>query len=105
FLAAYRHTESGLSKRAAWEQTWAMQRREDAGEKVGRIPVPPEYRFQRGERDFTREEYWHHRGKLDVPKERFILYPDGGRETDPTAVLGWAGWDHAQQALALSQVI
>ena len=40
-----------------------------------------------------------------MPKERFILYPDAGRETDPTAVLGWAGWDHAQQALALASLI
>jgi hypothetical protein len=40
-----------------------------------------------------------------VPKERFILYPDAGRETDPTALLGWAGWDHAEQALALSLIL
>ena len=26
-------------------------------------------------------------------------------ETDPTPLLGWAGWDHAQQSLALSLVI
>jgi hypothetical protein len=30
---------------------------------------------------------------------------DAGRENDPTPLLGWAGWDHAQQALALSVVI
>ena len=40
-----------------------------------------------------------------MPKERFILYPDAGRETDPTPLLGWAGWDHAQQSLALSLII
>jgi hypothetical protein len=40
-----------------------------------------------------------------VPTERFILYPDAGRETDPTPLLGWAGWDHAQQSLALSVII
>jgi hypothetical protein len=28
-----------------------------------------------------------------------------GQETDPTVLLGWAGWDHAQQSLALSLVI
>ncbi len=65
------------------------------------IPVPPKYTSA----DFARKEYWAHRGKLDVPKERFILYPDAGRDTDPTPVLGWAGWDHAQQALALDQLI
>lgn len=40
-----------------------------------------------------------------MPKERFILYPDAGREGDSTPLLGWAGWNHAQQSLALSRVI
>ncbi len=101
FLAAYRYKDSGLRKREAWEETWALQRREDAGEKVGPIPVPPKYTSA----DFRRQPYWAARGKLDVPKERFILYPNAGRETDPTPVLGWAGWDHAQQSLALSIII
>ena len=101
FLAAYRYKDSGLRKREAWEETWALQRREDAGEKVGPIPVPPKYTSA----DFRKNSYWQARGKLDVPKERFILYPDAGRETDPTPLLGWAGWDHAQQSLALSLII
>ena len=101
FLAAYRYKDSGLRKREAWEDTWALQRREDAGETVGQIPVPPKYTSA----DFRKASYWHARGKLDVPKERFILYPDAGRETDPTPLLGWAGWDHAQQSLALSVII
>ena len=92
---------SGLRKREAWEETWALQRREDAGEKVGPIAVPPKYTSA----DFRKNSYWQARGKLDVPKERFILYPDAGRETDPTPLLGWAGWDHAQQSLALSLII
>ena len=74
---------------------------EDEGERVGQIPVPPKYTSA----DFQKASYWHARGKLDVPKERFILYPDAGRETDPTPLLGWAGWDHAQQSLALSVII
>lgn len=42
FLAAYRYKESGLRKRADWEATWALQRREDAGETLpAPIPVPP----------------------------------------------------------------
>ncbi|MFF0348972.1 BREX-2 system adenine-specific DNA-methyltransferase PglX [Micromonospora arida] len=101
FLAAYRLKDSGLRKREAWEQTWDLQRREDSGDKVGEIPVPPKYATA----DFRKQSWWQHRGKLDVPKERFILYPDAGRETDPTQLLGWAGWDHAQQALALNAVI
>jgi hypothetical protein len=101
FLAAYRYKDPGLRKREAWEQTWVLQRREDAGETVGRIEVPPKYTSA----DFRKNSYWQARGKLDVPKERFILYPGAGRETDPTPLLGWAGWDHAQQSLALSLII
>ncbi len=101
YLAAYRYKDSGLRKREAWEETWALQRREDAGEKVAPIEVPPKYTTA----DFRKNSYWQARGKLDVPKERFILYPDAGRETDPTPLLGWAGWDHAQQSLALSLII
>jgi hypothetical protein len=101
FLAAHRYKASGLRKRRAWEDTWDLQRRDDAGEKVGTIPVPPKYTSA----DFARTSYWQHRGKLDVPKERFIFYPGASRDTDPTQLLGWAGWDHAQQALALNLVI
>ena len=43
FLAAYRLKDTGLRKREAWEHTWDLQRREDAGEQVGPIPVPPKY--------------------------------------------------------------
>lgn len=101
YLAAYRYKDSGLRKREDWEATWALQRREDAGEAVGAIPVPPKYTSA----DFRKLSYWQARGKLDVPKERFILYPDAGRAGDPTPLLGWAGWDHAQQSLALSVII
>jgi hypothetical protein len=101
YLAAYRYKDSGLRKREAWEETWRLQRREDAGERVGPIAVPPKYTSA----DFRKNSYWQARGKLDVPKERFILYPGAGRETDPTPLLGWAGWDHAEQSLALSLII
>lgn len=110
FAAAYRYKEAGLRKRAVWDATWVLQRREDAGTYDSRpkehggdgpIPVPPKY----NDKDFVRKEYWSLRGKLDVPKERFILYPGAGREGDPSPVLGWAGWDHAQQALAVATLI
>ncbi|MCZ2839924.1 BREX-2 system adenine-specific DNA-methyltransferase PglX [Modestobacter sp. VKM Ac-2985] len=102
YLAAFRYKDSGLRKREAWEQTWALQRREDAERRWDQsISVPPKY----APADFRKVSYWQARGKLDVPKERFILYPDAGRETDPTVLLGWAGWDHAQQSLALSVVV
>ena len=104
FLAAYRLKDSGLRKREAWEHTWDLQRKEDAGTLTDAerpIPVPPKYTNA----DFRKASWWQARGKLDVPKERFILYPDAGRETDPTLVLGWAGWDQAQQFLALATLI
>lgn len=106
YLAALRLKESGLRKFADWQHTWDLQRREDAGEvstssTSSGIPVPPKY----GSTDFLKTSYWQARGKLDVPKERFILYPGAGRETDPTPLLGWAGWDHAQQSLALATII
>ena len=102
FLAAHRYKPSGLDKYADWEHTWSLQRREDAGDKLdASIPVPPKYTSA----DFVKTSYWSHRGKLDVPKERFISYPNAGRNTDPTELLGWAGWDHADQALALASLV
>jgi hypothetical protein len=98
FLAAHRYKPSGLRKRADWERTWDLQRKEDSGEDVGTIPVPPKYTTA----DFARTSYWRNRGKLDVPKERFISYPGAERGADQTLVLGWAGWDHAEQAMALA---
>ncbi|MGV9671692.1 BREX-2 system adenine-specific DNA-methyltransferase PglX [Gordonia sp. NPDC003504] len=102
YLAALRYKPAGITKREAWEHTWELQRREDAGETLDApIPVPPKYKPA----DFVKNSYWARRGKLDVPKERFISYPDAGRDSDPTMLLGWAGWDHAEQALALAGVI
>ncbi|MCU0862887.1 MAG: BREX-2 system adenine-specific DNA-methyltransferase PglX [Planctomycetes bacterium] len=98
YLPALRYKPSGLRKRADWEATWALQRREDAGEKVGPIPVPPKYTSA----DFLKSSYWSLRGKLDVPKERFVLYPFAERGDDTTPVFTWAGFDHAQQAESLA---
>ena len=101
YLAAHRYKESGLRKRAEWERTWEIQRREDAGEQVGEIAVPPKYSTG----DFRTTAIWRHRGKLDVPKERCISYPGAGRDGDRTAVLGWAGWDQLAQAQALARMV
>jgi hypothetical protein len=97
FLPALRYTESGLRKRAEWEEVWRLQREEDAGQQVN-IPVPPKYVTK----DFQKGDYWRLRGGLDVPKERFILYPGLERDSDQTPVLGWAGWNHLEQARALA---
>lgn len=100
YLAAFRHTDAGLLKRREWENVWDLQRRENAGEDL-EIPVPPKYQ----QKDFRKTTYWKARGKLDVPKERFIAYPKAGAGVDTSQVLGWAGWDHAQQAFALARLI
>jgi hypothetical protein len=65
---------------------------------IGPIPVPPKYTSA----DFAETSYWRLRGKLDVPKERFISYPAAERDTDPTPVILWAGFDHLQQAQAVA---
>lgn len=122
FLPVLRYKESGLRKRALWERTWEKQRQEDAidaraalpesdpahlseaearatkAREVGSIEVPPTYVST----DFTKPTCWRHRGKLDVPKERLVLYPHAERDGDPTPVLTWAGLDALQQAQALA---
>jgi hypothetical protein len=101
FLAQYRYKPAGLIKRAVWEHTWQLQREEDRDNKRLDIKVPPKYTSA----DFLKPSYWHHRGKLDVPKERFISYPAAGPDSDPSLLLGWAGWDHREQAYALITLI
>ncbi|GAA3636539.1 BREX-2 system adenine-specific DNA-methyltransferase PglX [Streptomyces chitinivorans] len=103
FLAALRYKPSGLKKRADWERVWDLQRQEDAApdEPAKRkirdsIPVPPKYTSA----DFLRPSYWKARGKLDVPKERFISY--GQTNAATPELYGWAGWDHREQAQALA---
>jgi uncharacterized protein DUF7008/Eco57I restriction-modification methylase len=98
FLPVLRYTAAGLRKRAAWEDCWALQRREDANEQVGEIAVPPRYAAA----DFQKQSYWRLRGKLDVPKERFVLYLGAERDADRTPVLSWAGWNVREQAQALA---
>jgi hypothetical protein len=114
--AGARYTESGVRKRRSWEATWDLQRKEDAIDalaaagklgadeaktrkkrEVGDIPVPPKY----DSKDFRTAAYWQARGKLDVPKERFISYTGAAGEKPTDLTLGWAGWDHFQQAKAL----
>lgn len=127
FLPVQRYKPSGLLKRRDWEHVWELQRAEDridAAEKVdepgipdterarrqtaaaarkkaeiGDIPVPPKYASS----DFKKSVWWSLRGKLDVPKERWISYPGTERSEDPSPVIAWAGWDHAQQARALAE--
>jgi hypothetical protein len=98
FLPALRYSDAGLRKRAQWEDTWALQRREDKGESIGSIPVPPKYKKE----DFLKVTFWDLRGGLDVPKERWVSYPGCERGADGSLPIAWAGWDHLQQATALA---
>lgn len=114
FLPVLRYKEMGLRKRAIWERTWEFQRHEDsmrarvdpaeagpdrpAADGVVDITVPPQFTAA----DFLRGEFWQLRGKLDVPRERFVSFPHCERDADKTLVVGWAGWDHLQQAQALA---
>ena len=121
-LPVLRYKPSGLRKRAAWERTWDLQRREDAidartklpasdpehlareaaaalkASEIGVIPVPPRYTSA----DFRKSTWWRLRGKLDVPKERFFSLPFCEREADPSPVIGWAGWNALEQSQAVA---
>jgi hypothetical protein len=131
-LPVLRYKPSGLIKRGIWERTWDLQRQEDAlsdqlsaisdqlkttsdantkvrleaeREKLtadrcsltASIPVPTKY----DSKDFLDSNFWRLRGKLDVPKERWISFPHC-EGPDGTPVICWAGYDHLQQARAIS---
>ncbi|MFH9612796.1 BREX-2 system adenine-specific DNA-methyltransferase PglX [Streptomyces pratensis] len=101
YLAALRYKDSGLRKREQWEQVWRLQREEDRTGGHKGIKPPPKYSGA----DFLKHSYWSNRGKLDVPKERFVSYPGASTDTDPSLLLGWAGWNHREQAEALVNLV
>lgn len=87
---------TGLDKRAAWERTWDEQRKEDAG-LPARPEVPPKY----GQGDFQKPDYYRLRGKLDVPKERFIAFTEVPGRAAGEILYGWAGWTPVERVRAL----
>jgi hypothetical protein len=99
YLAALRHTGSGLIKRALWERTWDQQRQEDDTGRFQQGPVPPKYTSA----DYLKAAYWRQRGKLDVPNERFISYP--GMLPNDDVMIGWAGWKDPERACVLISLI
>ena len=128
-LPVQRYTASGVAKRAEWQQTWSLQRREDEidadveattprrqdetdEQYATRVQAEQRRRKQKeiGEltpppkyrpADFLKPTYWRLRGALDVPKERFVSFPTMSRDNDPTLLVGWAGWN----ALELCQAV
>lgn len=119
-LAVLRYKPTGERKHAAWQEVWDLQRQEDSYDsrtsldpknpayltpeqaadakrkQVGDIPVPPKYTSA----DFLKPHYWRLRGKLDVPKERFVSFPHILGQ-DGTPMIAWAGLDHLQLAKAI----
>ena len=64
---------------------------------IGDIPVPPKYTTK----DFQNTSYWRLRGKLDVPKERWVSFPYCEGENQ-SMLIAWAGYNHLQIAQAIS---
>jgi uncharacterized protein DUF7008 len=95
FLPVLRYTATGMRKRSLWERTWAEQRQSSL--RPEDIAVPPLYI----DKDFAKSDIKRLRGPLDVPKERWISYPHCSTDSDPTLVVGWAGWNHLEQGTAL----
>jgi len=119
-LPQLRYKPTGARKHAEWQGVWELQRKEDAidarsalppqhpqhlspeqaAEKkrtdIGDIPVPPKYTSA----DFAKPGYWRLRGKLDVPKERFVALP-GIAGPDGTPLYAWAGLNHLELAKAI----
>ncbi|KYG04932.1 hypothetical protein BE21_43850 [Sorangium cellulosum] len=97
-------TAEGLLKRAAWEETWRLQHLEDEGrlplgEDGKPIPIPVPRKYDRT--DYQRPEFWSLRGKLDVPKERFIAFTEVPPPVGEETLYGWAGWTHRERARVL----
>jgi hypothetical protein len=114
-LPVLRYKPTGLRKHAEWQGVWELQRKEDAIDArtllpaanpqhltandaqalkdALKIPVPPKYTSA----DFLKPSYWRLRGKLDVPKERFVSFP-GIVGQDGTGMIAWAGLNHLQLA-------
>jgi hypothetical protein len=42
------------------------------------------------------------RGGLDVPKERFVSFPQCQRDADGSLIVTWAGHNHLKRALAIA---
>jgi hypothetical protein len=97
FLPVLRYKQSGLRKRAQWEEHWQSLRLSMTEEAAVDLITPPKYVTG----DFERGEFWRLRGKLDVPKERWVSFPNC-EGPDGTLMIAWAGYDHLQLARAIS---
>lgn len=94
------YTVEGLRTLAAWKKTWYLQDLEDqgkplvdpdTGKPLDTIEIPP--KFERGH--FQSADAFSIRGKLNVPRERFIIFTD----LIPPRY-GWNGWRDTERARA-----
>lgn len=94
------YTPEGLRTLAVWQKTWALQDLEDqgkplvdpdTGKPLDTIELPP--KFDRTH--FQSADAFSIRGKLNVPRERFIVFAD----LKPSRY-GWNGWRDTDRALA-----
>ena len=129
-LPIQRYKPTGLAKRADWNRTWSLQRREDdidadvraitrrredetEAQHAARIQaeqrrckqevigdLTPPPKYRSA--DFLKPTYWRMRGGLDVPKERFVSFPTMSRDNDPTLLVGWAGWNSLELCQAVA---
>jgi len=91
------HTNEDNADRSIQESESSIRAIRDIRGSLPAIPVPPKYTSA----DFLKSDFWRLRGKLDVPKERWISFPHCETESDPSLVVGWAGWNHLQQGTAI----
>ncbi|QEG24769.1 BREX-2 system adenine-specific DNA-methyltransferase PglX [Mariniblastus fucicola] len=100
-------TDQQQSDIEAWQQKTTPEQRSDTTAPIAReldailsITVPPKYKSS----DFISTggaKFWKLRGKLDVPKERWVSFPHC-EGNDGTMMIAWAGYDHLQLARAIS---
>lgn len=98
-FAPLRYKPNGIEKFRAWQHAWDLQRAEDRGEQV-EVHLPPKF----AQADFLKQTYWSARGKLDVPKERFLSFPGTHLPDDTSELYGWAGWDYAERGQAIARL-
>jgi hypothetical protein len=99
--APLRYKASGIAKRHDRERAWKAQRREDregfTDNGSPSMPDPPRFTTV----DFLKPAYWRHRGKFDIPNERFISFASSASLLSPTTPIGWAGWSADERASAV----
>ncbi|MDT0613285.1 BREX-2 system adenine-specific DNA-methyltransferase PglX [Streptomyces lancefieldiae] len=99
-----RYKASGLNKRRLWEDLWEAQRQEDTRRDVAPHAHSPDLPHFTSS-DFHKPSYWKLRGKFDMPSERFVSFGPTISPLSPTSVIGWAGWNARERAVAVLDLL